>query len=239
MNNNNPGISSATLAGIEIFSGLSSDERKEIATSCRGHLYQSDELILSHQDNSSDVFFVVSGLVRVTVYSSSGKEITFRDVPAGQMFGELSAIDARPRSAHVIALTASSLIFVTADGFWEILRTYPDVTQKTFKYLTRLVRLLSDRVVEFRTLGVKNRIHAELLRLGRDVEDDKGNAAIIPAPTHSEIANRVSTHREAVTREMGALSRQGIVRKKGNSLVIQDIDRLKKMVHETLNEPKE
>ena len=91
------------MAAIEIFSELSLEERNEIALLCRGQQYKLNGLIVSHKDISGDVFFIVSGTVRVTIYSITGKEITFRDVSAGQMFGELSAIDGKPRSAHVIA----------------------------------------------------------------------------------------------------------------------------------------
>jgi len=230
MTDNEIEVSGATLAGIELFSDMNTEERNGIAKMCRGHRYQANELIVSYLDNTGDVFFIVSGIVRVTIYSKSGKEITFRDIPAGHMFGELSAIDGKPRSAHVIALDKSSIVFVSTDVFWELLSDYPDFARKTLIYLANLVRLLSDRVVEFSTLGVKNRIHAELLRLGRDGECNGNSVVICPAPTHSEIANRVSTHREAVTREMGILTGQGIIRKKGKSLIIHDLERLEKIV---------
>lgn len=229
-------VTGATLAGVEVFSDLGADERNEIAKLCHGHRFQVNELIVSHLEKTGDVFFIVSGTVRVTIYSKSGKEITFRDVSAGQMFGELSAIDGQPRSAHVIALVMSSVVFVSPDDFWRILSTYPSIAKKTFIYLSKLIRLLSDRVVEFRTLGVKNRIHAELLRLGRDAKCHEGLVSIIPAPTHVEIANRVSTHREAVSREIGDLIRHNIISKVGNTLVVKDMERLQKMVDEVLSD---
>ncbi|MFT5132754.1 MAG: CRP/FNR family cyclic AMP-dependent transcriptional regulator, partial [Gammaproteobacteria bacterium] len=164
MNNSNLEVSGATLAAIDLFSDLSLDERNDIALSCRGQQYQANELILSHKETTNDVFFIVSGTVRVTIYSNLGKEITFRDVLAGQMFGELSAIDGEPRSAHVIANTVATIVFITPGNFWRLLSTYPVIAQRTLKYLTRLIRLLSDRVIEFSALDVKNRIHAELLR---------------------------------------------------------------------------
>ncbi len=229
-------VSGASIAGIDVFSDLNAAERSEIAKLCRGCRYKTDQLIVSHHDDNRDVFFILSGTVRVTTFSRAGKEIMFRDETAGQMFGELSAIDGKPRSAHVIALTDSSLAFISPEHFWEILRNYPKIAEKTFKYLTNLVRLLSDRVIEFSTLGVRNRIHAELLRLGLDKLGDDGSAVISPVPTHAEIASRVSTHREAVTREIGILDKSGLIKKTRGSLIIQDIDRLQKMVHDVLGD---
>lgn len=229
-------ITGATLTGIDIFADLDSRERQEIAALCHGRRYRPEQQVVSHHDGSRDVFFIISGSVRVTIYSLTGKEIMFRDESAGQMFGELSAIDGRPRSAHVLALTDTTLAFISPENFWKVLRHYPSVTEKTFRYLAGLIRALSERVVEFSVLGVKNRIHAELLRLAREQIQADGSAVISPAPTHAEIASRVSTHREAVTKELGALVRTGLLEKQGNKLLVRDVGRLEKMVHEVLGD---
>ena len=61
-----------------------------------------------------------------------------------------------------------------------------------------------------------------------------------PAPRHADIASRVSTHREAVTREMNVLARAGIIRQERDALHILDLPRLAEMVHEVLGlEPRE
>lgn len=230
-------ISGTSLSGIDVFADLKPAERQEIAALCRGRRYQPEQVVVSHLDGSNrDVFFIISGTVRVTIYSLSGKEITFRDQTAGQMFGELSAIDGRPRSAHVLALTDSLLAFMSPGDFWKVVHQYPAVAGKILKNLTNLVRLLSERVIEFSVLGVNNRIHAELLRLAREDVRNDGTAVISPAPTHAEIASRVSTHREAVSRELSTLSRSGLLVKQSNALLIQDIERLEKMVHEVLGD---
>ena len=96
-----------------------------------------------------------------------------------------------------------------------------------------MVRSLSDRVVELSTLGIANRIHAELLRLARHSEVTGNTAALIPTPTHAELASRVSTQREAVTKEIGRLVRAGILARGHGLLRVVDVERLETMV-ETL-----
>ena len=132
MNGNKMEVSGATLTGIDVFSNLNTNDRNDVARLCRGHRFDGNQLIVSHLENTDEVFFIISGIVRVTIYSKAGKETTFRDVSAGQMFGELSAIDSKPRSAHVIALVPSSIVFVSADEFWYLLKTYPSVAKKHF-----------------------------------------------------------------------------------------------------------
>ena len=99
------------FSDIDLFRGLSGSDLEALAKRCRWRRYSSGQLIIGHQDESNDVFFIAEGLVRVTVYSGSGKEVSFRDLGAGKSIGELSAVDGAPRSANVIALTDSVLAF--------------------------------------------------------------------------------------------------------------------------------
>ena len=98
------------------------------------------------------------------------------------------------------------------------------------------IRTLTTRVYEFSALAVSNRIQAELLRLANLASQEENSARIASAPTHSEIASRISTHREAVTRELNRLARIGIIERKGGALVVRDVRRLTAMVHEVTGE---
>lgn len=229
-------LTAESLVGVEVFRGLRAADRGKLAALCQGRRYAAEERVLSHKDETRDVYFIVSGTVRVTIYSLNGKEITFRDQAAGEMFGELGAIDGEPRSAHVMALEDSLLASMSRETFWEVLAGYPEVAEFTLKRLATLVRLLSGRVFEFSTLAVRNRIHAELLRLARENLDSDNTATISPAPTHADIASRISTHREAVTREYHDLTGAGVIEQGRGELVINDVARLETMVREVMGE---
>lgn len=220
------------MRGIEIFAGLSADERRALAARCQSHYCEANDHVVSRQDASTDVFLIVSGRVRVTIFSRSGKEVSFRDLGAGQLFGDLSAIDGEPRSATVVALDETMIVSMPAEVFWQSLRDHPSVSAAMLKELTGLVRRLSERVVEFSTLGVKNRVHAELLRLAREHLQDDQTATISPAPTHGEIASRVSTHREAVTRELNHLAQIGLIEQRRGTLTVLDVGRLARLVED-------
>lgn len=221
-----------TLAGIELFRELPAEQRKEIAKSCHAHQYPAKHQIVSHADLSTDVYFIVSGQVRATIYSASGKEVTFRDLGAGEMFGDLSALDGEPRSATVITLADSLVLSMSGEAFIGVLRNHPQIALATLKDLAGLVRLLTERIIEMSTLGVKNRIHAELLRLSQKGNKENNTVIISPIPTHANIASRVSTHREAVTRELNELAHMGLVERRSGCLLIKDVERLVRMVEE-------
>ena len=228
-----------TLENIDLLSGLSRSELEALAKRCRWRRFGANEQVLAHLDAGTDVLFLAEGRLRVSLYSSSGKEVSFEDLDAGQMFGELAAIDRKGRSASVFTLEPSNVAFLDATSFMELLRTHFTVAHRVMMGLCRLVRRLDERVFEFSTLTVSNRIHAELLRLaGGDARMQ--TAAISPAPRHADIASRVSTHREAVTREMNVLARAGVLKQERDALHILDLPKLARMVHEVLGlEPDE
>jgi CRP/FNR family cyclic AMP-dependent transcriptional regulator len=221
-----------TLSGIELFRNLDAADRERIVRHCKLHQFSRNHGIVLVQDNTNDVYFIVSGLVRVTMFSVTGKEVAFRDMGPGEFFGDLSAIDDMPRSSTVVTLQDSLVLSMSSPAFWEILETYPSVSKAELQRLSALVRMLSDRVFEFSTLGVQNRIHAELLRLALPHLQDDNTARITPAPRHADIASRISTHREAVTRELNHLESTGLIERSSGAIVVLDMARLSKMVEE-------
>ena len=229
-------VSGESLGSVQILSGLALAEREKVAKRLTGFRYQEGHQIVSHKDPSRDVFLIVSGTVRVTFYSLTGREVTFRDLGSGDSFGDISAIDGEARSATVVSLDDTFVASMAAPVFWGLLEQYPSVSKQVLTGLAFLVRRLSDRVVEFSTLGVNNRIHAELLRLARATPNEENHAKISPVPTHMDIANRVSTHREAVTRELARLSRAGLIERRKGTLLVPDVERLERMVQEVTGE---
>ncbi|HZF34531.1 MAG TPA: Crp/Fnr family transcriptional regulator [Candidatus Angelobacter sp.] len=219
-----------TLRWVDGFRELPAEDIRRISAQCRWKWYQPQQLIFSQSDTANDMFFVVQGKVRITSYSTIGKEVSFRDLTVGDCFGDLAAIDARPRSAAAVAISDALLASMPAQTYWQTLMTYPPVAAACLRRLANLVRALSDRVIEYSLLPVPTRIKLELLRLAERQMRGSNSAEIDPAPTHMEIAARVATHREAVTRELRRLAKDRIVTQEGRKLVITDIEALRASV---------
>ena len=222
------------LTAIEIFRDLPGEELERIAAQCRWQHFALHQQIIQYQDQSRDIYFILHGIVRATIYSATGREVTFRDAGVGEIMGELSAIDGGPRTAYVVALAETDVASMTADAFMRVLDTHPAVANAMLRHLVGIVRTLTDRVVEFSTLPVKTRLHVELLRMAHDNMRSQNSAVVLPAPTHAEIANRVSSVREAVSREMAKLSHSGIIARHSDALLINDIGRLHQLVGDAL-----
>ena len=205
------------LKQVRLLQDLSQERLESLAGQCHWRRVEPGEVIVARNSPDRDVHFVVSGRVRVTSFSAGGRQVTFRDEEAGEMFGDLAAIDAKPRSADVLALDSVLVASLTPEAFRELIAAEP---------------LVRERVIELSTLGVQNRIHAELLRLARQTGQEGNRIRIDPAPKHADIASQVSTYREQVTREFSALTKQGLLEKDGTGIVLTDVARLERMVEE-------
>jgi len=224
--------SSLGLRDIELLEGLAPEKLDALARQCVWRNYEAGKRIISRNANDRDVYLLVSGRVRITTYSQGGRQVTFRDIAAGDIFGEVAALDEKPRSADVIALDGALLASMSPSVFRRLLADEPLVGGRVMTRLAALVRSLSDRVIDLSTLGVQNRIHAEILRLARAAGVARNRARLEPGPKHADIASQVSTYREQVTRELSALARAGILEKDGAALVVRDVARLEKMVED-------
>ncbi len=221
-----------TLDGIQILDGLTAEVRRVLAGRCTWRDFKPRQQIVGHQEDSRTVFFLAAGKAHATIFSENGKQVTFRDINAGDMFGEFAAIDGKPRSATVEAATRCTVAAMSPELFWEMLRAEPTVMAEVLKRLTTQVRVLSEKVFESATLPVRKRIQAELLRLAEPSVTDVGNAVLFPAPTDADIASRVATTRETVNRELSEMIESGVIEKRGRTLVIPNVEKLRRLVAE-------
>ena len=178
-----------------------------------------DQVVVDFNDLTTDVFFVVQGTVRVLLRTSDGERTQILgDFHAGQMLGELSAIDDAPRSAQVVALVRTRLCFVPARAFLELVSTVPPLGLRLLRVLSARIRGQNQRLMERTALHARPRLVAELLRLSRPRPD--GTCAVSPPPTHEELAERIGARRETVSRELSALSRAGLLHRTRAAFVL-------------------
>ncbi|MEM7210760.1 MAG: Crp/Fnr family transcriptional regulator [Pseudomonadota bacterium] len=212
---------------IEFLNRLDADARDRLRERLQESTHQRDELVIAQNDASLDVFFVLQGTARAQGLSDEGKLVSYREIQEGAMFGELSAIDGRPRSADVVAVGALTVGRLSQMDFRDLMDTDSSIRWTFLAYLTEQSRIMTSRIFEFSTMVMRDRLIGELLRMAEGAEPVNGRVEIAPAPTHFELASRISTHREAVSREMSSLSKRNLVTKQLKTLVIHDLDALR------------
>lgn len=219
------------LRGIALLQGLPDDVLREVAAACRFRLYQARQTVIAREDADRDCYLVVSGALRVVALSPGGREVSFRDAGAGEAIGEMAAIDGRPRSATVVALQESLLARLSPADLHQLMRRHWPIAERMLRHLAGAARALTERVYELSAFSVQQRLCAELVRLALAAGGASGDRVVLsPAPSHSELAARISSYREQVTRELSELARLGVVSRDGAQIVIEQLHRVAALV---------
>ncbi len=168
--------------------------------------------------------FLLSGKVKVSIVSSSGREVVIRWLAGGEVFGDYAAIDGDGRSADVIAVTETISLHMAADEFVDLVSSDPSVSLAQMRELIKMIRILSLRVCEMTTLSARQRLFNCLQRLARP-DDIDGALVIRNLPTHSELGALISSQRHVVTSELNRLESLNLIKRCGRDLwVLQPFD---------------
>lgn len=180
-----------------------------------------DETIIDLQDALTDVFFILQGSLRVSVQTADGERIQILgDFNTGEMVGEMSAIDAELRAARVETLVRTRLCIITAPAFLELVFSSRTIALRLMRMLTTRIRRQNRQLLAYAALPIGKRLAAELLRLSRPRPD--GTRTLSPPPTQEELAARIGSRRESVSRELAKLTSAGLVSHTRAAIVLHD-----------------
>jgi CRP/FNR family transcriptional regulator, cyclic AMP receptor protein len=225
-----------TLAQVPFFKDAADLDFSRFDRRCAWRRYRGEEIVVDYDDESSDVYFIILGEVRVLIRTAAGKEIILGELKAGQFFGELAAIDGAKRSANVTALTNSEICIMPANVFREIIFSSPTISERVLRLLTGRVRELTARVTEHSVFDLKHRLYSELLRMAHPRQGRPDQRALTPPPLHHVLAARIGCRREQVTRELSALADEGLIEKTRGALVLLQPQILEKRLGEAMRE---
>jgi CRP-like cAMP-binding protein len=227
------------LAASSLFQGVKESELRVIAAICRFESAARGAVILAPASASRDVFLVLKGRLRIVNYSLSGREVAYATAGPGDYFGELSAIDGEPRSATVAALERCELAVIPSEEFVNILLRHPPLALRICRKLARIVRVSDERIMDLATLSAYQRVYGELLKMVKPDPVRTGSWLIYPLPTQASIASLASTTRETVARVLGQLAHAGLAERKGRTLYVRDLTRLRELGERLRTEPSE
>ncbi len=188
--------------------------------------YEARQIVFFPNDLCDQVFWVYRGRVRVTRVSDDGRELSFRHLVAGDLFGEECLVQRPRREEYAEALAPSTLCIMRCDDFRRLMASEPALSLRVAENLCsralEIEQVLSEAVFH----SVRSRVAAGLLRLQRKATGGRG--AVISV-THQEIANLIGSTRETTTATLHALRTEGLVELANRRLTILDPEALERV----------
>ena len=221
-------MNATALAGFAMLAGAPADALERAAAAAHARSYEPGVTVFDFDEPAAEVLFIVAGAVRIIARTPGGREFVYRDIEAGGVIGEIAAIDGAPRSAAATALVTTRVLAVPNAAFLALVAAAPEVSLRLLKLLTARVRELSTRLVEQSSMTVRQRVASELLRMAKPRQAGDGLAVSPPPPQHV-LAARIGERREAESRELAAMRREGLVSMGRGALVLTRADALREL----------
>jgi CRP-like cAMP-binding protein len=200
------------------------DERASLVRAGATRQFPAHTALFHSGDPSTHVVLLLDGWVKVSASSRSGYEALLAIRGPGDMLGELSALDGKPRSATVLTLVPVEASVLPRDRFLEFLRRQPGLAVTLLRYLADRLRDADSKRLEFGALSVMERLARHLLALAdlhEASERDGRDGIVIDIPlSQRELAGSVGASREAVARVLRILRERHIVTTTRQHIVI-------------------
>ena len=202
---------------IPLFQGLDPEEIETLEAHAHPRTYRKHTIILERGDESSSLYFIEKGKVKVFVADDEGKEVVLNTLGPGDYFGELALLGEIPRTASVISLEDTRCRILGRHDFLDLVRERPQIALNLIHHLVAQVDSLTDKVSTLALRDVYGRVVATLMEQARE-EDGR---LITPPLTQQEIAARVGASREMISRIFRELRQGGYIALDKKRVVIQ------------------
>jgi CRP/FNR family cyclic AMP-dependent transcriptional regulator len=202
---------------------LTAAEREALTALGHRRRYRRGATLFTEGDRSTHVVLILSGQVRVSYMTEGGREIVFATKEAGDLLGELSAIDDQPRSATASTTGPTEVLVVEGADFMDFVRTHPGPAVLLLRMVSQRLREADRRQVEFGCLDTVERVTRRLLELastGADAPAD-GEEVLVSISQH-ELAAWIGASREAVNKALATLRAPGWIATRRGGVVLLD-----------------
>ena len=221
-------LSAADLGEMPLFGALATEQLEQLLDRHRETTHQAEQLIVMEQDWGESLFLLRSGLAKVRTYTADGDEVVMSLLGAGDVFGEMAALEGASRSADVVALTPLNLVKLRSAPFSALL-------QREAGFALALARLEASRLRDLnqrfalQSADATTRLLDALAYLARKTGPDAQPTSVIPPLAQKEIALIAGLARETASRTLSKLrSRKTVTVTDAGALQLSDLQPLVK-----------
>ncbi len=173
------------------------------------------EMVLQKGGIAKSLGLLVEGRLQGIDFTLDGREVGLYFIDPGDYFAELALIDGQPQPEHIIASSASQVLFLPNSAIRPLLFSAPPMAEAVCRRLAQRVRA---QVIQRQILGLTNPLQRVCAQLESLMQSQ--NSRIAKAPTQQEIAIMVNLTRETVTRSFQVLLTKGVLTREGEDLLV-------------------
>jgi CRP-like cAMP-binding protein len=209
------------IAGTDLFKGLAPTDQDQVAAHMRPTTFAANQLIFSRGDAGRDIYLVAQGRVRLSILSGDGRELSLIHAAAGDLFGEIAALDGGPRSADATALTAVSAFVLPQGALRSLLDGNPRIAAAAIRFLCARVRATNEKLEAIALHPIEVRLARFLLAAIKlqNVPVQNGKATFGLAMSQGELALLVGASRPKVNIALNMLEDLGAITRSGTRIV--------------------
>jgi len=219
-------LRSEDLDHIKLLADLDPEIKERLLAHLHARTYAKNESVIQKGLASAELYFLISGRLKVVDFIQSGREIGFVFIEPGSHFGELALLDGQPRSASIIATETSVVAVLPKQQAHQLIFNVPVISKKLLLQLTATIRKDNEHIILLGSGSAYCRIYKLLIQ---HVQIEGGSCFIERILTQHEMAMMTNTTRETVSRAIGQLLERGVVQKQGRRLTVLKPDMLKDM----------
>ena len=181
------------------------------------------DTIFTPGDPDDQLYFLLSGAVRLYKIYGDYKEATTALLKDGGVFGKLNLVEGRWQDVFAEAVTEATVASIQKAALERVIKSNPEFALKLFSSLSERLRQ-SDEVIEsLLHREVSTRLATLLMNLGeRFCENDHAEVLVGVRLTHQDLANMIASTREAVSKVMSEFQRDGVIETRNRRIVILD-----------------
>lgn len=188
----------------------------------------ADELLFSAGDEGDGCYRVERGLVKLSILSEDGGERILDVLGPGAIVGELSMIDAAPRSTAVYAVNDSELSFVSRAAFLAFAESHPELYRHVATLLAQRVREMNDIASAWSFLSLEGRAAHALLEVAEAFGEEIGEGRLLIRQKieQGDFAAMAGIARENISRILNKWMREKIISRHAGYYCIESRERM-------------
>ncbi|WP_217637495.1 Crp/Fnr family transcriptional regulator [Desulfuromusa kysingii] len=213
---------SEVIRQCPLFSGVTTDDLKLLTSILRQREFAKEEILFEDGADADGFYIVASGKVKVYKLSFEGRERILHVVLPGHSFAEAAIFDNGCYPAFAETLVASTLLFFPKKEFLDLLCSHPHLAINIISGLSRFLREFTIQIEDLTFRDVPARLARYLLSLG-----DKTAATVQLPVSKSQLASKLGTTSETLSRTFRKLSDEEIISVQGKVITRRDLQRMR------------